>query len=104
MPILKTAQKVTTATPVAAGGAAAKMLHDAAHDPWTVLAVVGGLVPIAGIGWVAFHPWPRRAPTPGLVPVPVISGAAHEQSPPLAFVAVADFRRTAAKGDRLAIR
>lgn len=73
VPVPKSLQKVATATPVAAGGAAAKALHDAGHDPWTIVAAVGGLVLIAGIGWVAFHYWQQRAqhaPTPDLVPVP----------------------------------
>ena len=50
-------------------------MHDFGHDPWTIVAVVGGLVLIAGIGWVAFHYWQQRtqhAPTPGLVPAPVV--------------------------------
>lgn len=74
VPLPKGLQKVTTATPVAAGGATAKTLHDSGHDPWTILAVAGGFILIAGIGWVAFHWWQERkqhAPTPDLVPVPV---------------------------------
>ena len=74
VPIPKIAQKVTTVTPVAAGGAAAKTLQLRSW-PVTIVAVVGGLVLIAGIGWVAFHDWQQRAqqaPTPGLVPVPVV--------------------------------
>jgi len=73
VPLPKGLQKATTATPVAAGGATAAALHDSGHDPWTILAVVGGFVLIAGIGWVAFHTWQQRkqhAPIPGLVPVP----------------------------------
>jgi lysozyme family protein len=75
VPLPKGVQKVTTATPVAAGGATAKTLHDSGYDPWTILAVAGGFVLIAGIGWVAFYWWQQRkqhAPTPGLLPVPAI--------------------------------
>jgi lysozyme family protein len=75
VPLPKGLQKATTATPVAAGGATAAALHDSGHDPWTIVAVVGGFVLIAGIGWVAFHTWQQRkqhAPTPGLLPVPAI--------------------------------
>ena len=75
VPLPKGLQKVATATPVAAGGATAKTLHDSGHDPWTILAVAGAFVLIAGIGWVTFHWWQQRrqhAPTPGLVPVPAI--------------------------------
>lgn len=79
VPVPKGLQKVTTATPIAAGGATAKTLHDSGHDPWTILAVVGGFVLIAGVGWVSFHWWQeckQHAPTPGLVPVAVIQGPA----------------------------
>lgn len=75
VPLPKGLQNATTATPVAAGGATAAALHDSGHDPWTIVAVVGGFVLIAGIGWVAFHYWQQRkqhAPTPGLLPVPAI--------------------------------
>lgn len=73
VPLPKGLQKAATATPVATGGATAAALHESGHDPWTIVAVVGGFVLIAGIGWVAFHYWQQRkqhAPTPGLVPVP----------------------------------
>lgn len=79
VPLPKGLQKVTTATPVATGGATAAALHESGHDPWTIVAVVGGFVLIAGVGWVAFQWWQQRkqhAPTPGLVPVPAIPGRA----------------------------
>lgn len=75
VPVPKGLQKLSTATPIAAGGATATTLHDSGHDPWTIVAVAGGFVLVAGIGWVAFHWWQRRkqdAPTPGLVPVPAV--------------------------------
>jgi lysozyme family protein len=73
VPLPKGLQKAATATPVATGGATAAALHDSGYDTWTIVAVVGGFVLIAGIGWVAFHTWQQRkqhAPTPGLVPAP----------------------------------
>lgn len=79
VPLPKTLQRVTTATPVAAGGASTTTLHQSGHDPWTIAALACGFVLIAGIGWVAFHWWQQRmqhAPTPGLVAVPVIQGRA----------------------------
>lgn len=75
VPVPKGLQRVTTATPIAVGGATATTLNDSGHDPWTILAVAGGFVLIANVGWFSFHWWQRRrqdAPTPGLVPVPVV--------------------------------
>ncbi|MCL4252112.1 MAG: hypothetical protein KJ065_28450 [Anaerolineae bacterium] len=79
VPLPKGLQTVTTATPVATGGATAAALHESGHDPWTIVVMVGGFVLIAGVGWIAFHWWQQRkqhAPTPGLVPVPAIPGCA----------------------------
>ncbi|MGO8920049.1 MAG: hypothetical protein ACLQJR_29465 [Stellaceae bacterium] len=38
------AHPIAATAKVAAGGAAAKTLHDSGHDPWTIVAVVDGLV------------------------------------------------------------
>jgi lysozyme family protein len=79
VPLPKTLQKVTTATPITAGGVSATTLHQSGHDPWMIAALVGGFVLIAGVGWIAFHWLQQRkqhAPTPGLVPVPAIKGHA----------------------------
>jgi lysozyme family protein len=77
VPVPKALQKITTVAPIAAGGITATTLHGAGSDPWTIVAIGGGFVLIAGLGWVAFHWWQQRrqnAHTPGFEPVPAEQG------------------------------
>jgi lysozyme family protein len=77
VPVPKGLQKVTTVTGAASGGVAATTLHGAGHDLWIIIAAMGGIILIAGLGWVAFHWWQQNrqeAPTPGFEPVPAQQG------------------------------